>query len=97
MSHCKIERKKLANRINRINGQVNSLKNKINDEVCKFDDPFELVRELAAIKGAVHSMMMAYIESYAKGHMIDEIKKRDELDAVLYLENFLETLNVFGK
>ena len=97
MSHSKTERKKLINRINRISGQVNSLKEKINDETHKIDDPFELVRQLAAIKGAVHGMMMAYLESYAKGHMIDEIRERDDVDAQLYLDNFLETLNVFGK
>lgn len=97
MSHSPAERKKLANRINRIGGQVNALKDVINDDNKKIDDPFELVRQMAAIKGAVHSMMMAYLESYAKGHMIDEIRTRDDVDAQVYLDNFLETFNVFGK
>ena len=97
MSHSKAERKKLINRINRISGQVNSLKEKINDENHKIDDPFELVRQMASVKGTWHKMMMAYLESYAKGHMIDELRTRDDVDAEIYLDNFLETLNVFGK
>ncbi|MFV0480654.1 MAG: metal-sensing transcriptional repressor [Campylobacteraceae bacterium] len=97
MSHSPAERKKLQNRINRISGQVNALKELINDESKKIDDPFELVRQMAAVKGAVHSMMMAFLESYAKGHMIEEIRTRSDVDAQVYLDNFLETFNVFGK
>ncbi len=34
---CDVERKKLQNRISRIAGQVNSLKNKFNDEEFNLD------------------------------------------------------------
>ncbi len=70
MSHSKEAKKKLYNRISRISGQVNSIKDSLGDENYEFKDPYELVHKLASVKGgAVHSMMTEYLEIYAKGHM----------------------------
>lgn len=95
---CEVERKKLQNRICRIAGQVNSLKNKFADEQFHLDsDPYETIRQLTAIKGAVNSMITSYVEHYAKGHMIDKIKKGTTAEAEAQIDNLLEIIKVFGK
>lgn len=95
---CDVERKKLQNRINRIAGQVNSLKNKFGDEEFSLDsDPYETIRQLTAIKGALNGMITSYVEHYAKGHMIDNIKNSDPIEAEAHVDNLLEIIKVFGK
>jgi len=95
---CDVERKKLQNRINRIHGQVHSLKNKFNDETLLLeDDPYEIIRQLTAIKGAVNGMINSYIEHYAKGHMIESIKKGSSAEAEAQIDNLLEIIKVYGK
>lgn len=95
---CDVERKKLINRINRISGQINSLKNNISDESNTFDeDPYEVVRQLTAVKGALNGMINSYIEHFAKGHLIEKIKNGDSIEAEAQVDNLLEIIKVFGK
>jgi DNA-binding FrmR family transcriptional regulator len=95
---CNVEKKKLQNRINRIAGQVNSLKTKLNEDEFRFEeDPYETIRQLTAIKGAVNGMITSYIEHYAKGHLIDSIKNSDKDEAEANIDNLLEIIKVFGK
>ncbi len=95
---CKVERKKLQNRINRITGQVNSLKKKFEDENVNLDDdPYEIIRQLTAIKGAVNGMITSYVEHYAKGHLIKSIKQGSKIDAEAKIDNILEIIKVYGK
>ncbi len=47
----KKQKKKLYNRISRISGQVNSIKDSLGDENYEFKDPYELVHKLASVKG----------------------------------------------
>lgn len=97
MSHCKETQKKMINRINRIAGQVNSIKDKMNDPDFQFKDPYELVHSLASVKGGVHSMMTEYLEHYAKGHLIEDMRNVDIEEADRQMSSFLEVLKVFGK
>eukprot|EP01029_Cantina_marsupialis_P006423 TRINITY_DN170286_c0_g1_i1.p1 TRINITY_DN170286_c0_g1~~TRINITY_DN170286_c0_g1_i1.p1 ORF type:complete len:110 (+),score=13.73 TRINITY_DN170286_c0_g1_i1:31-330(+) len=95
---CDVERKKLQNRISRIAGQINSLKKKFDDEKFHLDtDPYETIRQLTAIKGAVNAMTTSYVEHYAKGHMIEKIKSGDSVEAETQIDNLLEIIKVFGK
>lgn len=95
---CDVERKKLQNRINRIAGQVNSLKDKFSDEKFNLDrDPYETIRQLTAIKGAVNGMITSYVEHYAKGHMIEKIKNGNSAESEAQIDNLLEIIKVFGK
>ncbi|WP_324171833.1 metal/formaldehyde-sensitive transcriptional repressor [Sulfurimonas sp.] len=95
---CDVERKKLQNRINRIAGQVNSLKNKFADDEFNLDtDPYETLRQLTAIKGAVNGMITSYVEHYAKGHMIEKIKNGNSAESEAQIDNLLEIIKVFGK
>lgn len=95
---CDVERRKLQNRISRIAGQVNSLKTKFNDEEFNLDnDPYETIRQLTAVKGAVNGMITSYVEHYAKGHMIDKIKNSGSAESEAQIDNLLEIIKVFGK
>lgn len=95
---CDVERKKLQNRISRIHGQVHSLKNKFDDENFKLEeDPYETIRQLTAIKGAVSGMISSFIEHYAKGHMIESIRNASTSEAEVQIDNLLEIIKVYGK
>ena len=95
---CTVERKKLKNRINRIAGQVNSLKEKMSDDTIDFEeDPYEVIRQLTAVKGAINGMITSYVEHYAKGHLIKKIQKGDAAEAEVQIDNLLEIIKVFGK
>ena len=95
---CDVERRKLQNRISRISGQVNSLKNKFDDDKFSLEeDPYETIRQLTAIKGAVNGMIASYLEHHAKGHMIDKIKNGNEAESEAQIDNLLEIIKVFGK
>ncbi len=95
---CEVERKKLQNRISRIAGQVNSLKKRFDDKNINLDeDPYETIRQLTAIKGAVNGMITSYVEHYAKGHLIENIKKGTDVEAEASIDNLLEIIKVFGK
>ncbi len=95
---CDVERKKLINRINRISGQINSIKNNIEDESNSFEeDPYEIVRQLTAVKGALNGMISSYVEHFAKGHLIQKIKNGNSAEAEAQVDNLLEIIKVFGK
>jgi len=95
---CDVERKKLTNRVAQISGQIKSIKNKLKDEDYHLEeDPYEIVRQLTAVKGAVNGMITSYIEHFAKGHFIDKIQKGDFVQARAEVDNFLEIIKVFGK
>ena len=99
MHECKIENKKLINRINRIAGQVNALKTKLSSDIeCeKTQDPYEVIRQLSAIKGAVNGMINSYIEHFAKGHLVREIRDaKDEGSAMAQMDTLIDIMKSFG-
>lgn len=99
MYECKIENKKLINRINRIAGQVNALKTKLSSDIeCeKTHDPYEVIRQLSAIKGAVNGMINSYIEHFAKGHLVREIRDaKDDSSAMAQMDTLIDIMKSFG-
>jgi|GEM_PF-707431 len=100
MYECKVENKKLINRINRISGQVNSLKTKLSNDIdCeKSQDPYEVIRQLSAIKGAVNGMINSYVEHFAKGHLVKEIREsKDESSAMAQMDSLVDIMKSFSK
>lgn len=101
MYQCDIENKKLLNRINRIQGQVNSVKNKLENDInCKEEhkDPYEVIRQLTAIKGAVNGMINSYVEHFAKGHLVNEIKEaKSEADALASMDELINIMKTYSK
>jgi len=99
MKECKVENTKLIHRINRIEGQIKALKAKLEAESeCGQKEPFEVIRQLSAIKGAVNGMIHSYIEHYAKEHIVNEIKEAKSPDeAMAIMDSLLEVIKTFGK
>jgi DNA-binding FrmR family transcriptional regulator len=100
MYQCDIENKKLINRISKIVGQVNSLKQKLSKDMnCKEEkDPYEIIRQLTAIKGAINGMINSYIEHFAKGHLVDDIRNaKDENDAMAQMDELVNIMKSFSK
>jgi DNA-binding FrmR family transcriptional regulator len=98
MYQCNIENKKLINRINRISGQVNALKRRLESDEDTHQDPYEVIRQLTAIKGAVNGMINSYIEHFAKGHLVSEIRSaKDESEAMAQMDALMEIMKSFGK
>jgi len=101
MYQCEIENKKLINRINRIQGQVNSVKTKLEKDMDCNDnhsDPYEVIRQLTAIKGAVNGMITSYVEHFAKGHLVKEIREsKDELSAMNSMDELVNIMKSYSK
>ena len=99
MKDCKVENKKLINRAKRIEGQIKALITKLEHESeCGKKDPFEVIRQLSAIKGAVNGMINSYIEHYAKEHIVNEVKEsKDNAQAMAVMDSLLEVIKTFGK
>lgn len=72
MSHTLENRKKLATRVNKIQGQLNSLKKMLEGEgKC-----MAVLQQIAAIRGATNGLMKEVI----KGHMLEHIAEEDNAD-----------------
>ncbi len=99
MNHCNVENKKLINRVNRISGQVNALKKRLESETEHLhQDPYEVIRQLTAIRGAVNGMINSYVEHFAKGHLVKEIREaNDESEAMAQMDMLVEIMKSFGK
>ena len=100
MYECKIENKKLINRINRINGQVNAVKNQLQKEIdCDEEqDPYEVIRQLSAVKGAVNGMINSYVEHFAKEHLVKGIRAcKDESTALAQMDELINIMKSFSK
>jgi DNA-binding FrmR family transcriptional regulator len=99
MRDCTVENKKLINRVSRIEGQVKALKSKLENEIeCGEKDPYEVIRQLSAIKGALNGMINSYIEHYAKEHIVSEVKNaKSQEDALVVMDSLLEVIKTFGK
>jgi DNA-binding FrmR family transcriptional regulator len=94
MNECSVENKKLIHRINRIEGQVKALKIKLIDDInCKDEkNPYEIIRQLRAIKGAINGMINSYIQHFS-AHLVREIREaEDEATALAKMDALLETI-----
>lgn len=82
------EKKKLINRLNRISGQINGIKNMIeNDRYCN-----DILIQVAAVQRALKSMGNQILEHHLKTCVIRDIKNGDEsiMDEVMNLINKLK-------
>ena len=72
--------KSLVARINRIEGQVRGIRKMIEEN----RDCFEVLRQVSAISGAIHSLEKEILESYV-GSCIDEaLRRKDERPRIVH-------------
>lgn len=81
------EKKKLINRLNRISGQINGIKDMIeNDRYCN-----DILIQVAAVQSALKSMGNQILEHHLKTCVVRDIKNGDDsiMDEVMTLVNKL--------
>jgi len=53
---------------------------------------------MTAIRGALNGMIHSYVEHYAKGHLVNQIREApDESSAMAQMDALLEVMKSFGK
>ncbi len=72
MTHIVRDKKKLIQRINRIQGQLNAAKDKLEDEIT--DNCDAILHLIAACRGAMNSLMYEVIVEHVRHHMINPDK-----------------------
>lgn len=87
MSHITAAKKELITRINRIQGQLDGIKDAIQEDL----DCASVLQQVAACRGAINSLMAEIIEGEIKNHVLSpnakanssEAKAADELVEIL--------------
>ena len=71
MAHTIRDKKKLLNRVHRIRGQVNAIERALDHE----QDCSDLLRTIAACRGAINGLMSEVIEGHIRFHVVDPDNK----------------------
>jgi DNA-binding FrmR family transcriptional regulator len=88
MALCGEDHKRLLNRINRIEGQVRGLRKMVeNDRNC-----FDVLKQIAATRGAIHSLGMFILEDHLKGCVSEATR-----DEGKHEELISQVINVFNR
>ena len=73
MAHTPDEKKKLLTRLNRVQGQLQSIRQGIEeDRPCE-----EVLQQIAASRGAINSLLVEIIEGEILFHVLDKNAKLD--------------------
>lgn len=92
MSHTSDEKKKLLARVNRIQGQLQSIRKAIEeDAACD-----NVLQQIAACRGAVNSLLVEIVEGEIRFHVLDSNAKMDSKQAKA-ADNLIEILHRYIK
>ena len=73
MAHTAGEKKQLLTRINRIQGQIKSIREAIEEEkACE-----DVLQQIAACRGAMNSLLVEIVEGEIRFHVLDKNAKVD--------------------
>ena len=88
MALCGDDHKRLLNRINRIEGQVRGLRKMVeNDRDC-----FEVLKQIAATNGAIHSLGMFILEDHLKGCVSVTIRDKGKHEELIH-----QVIDIFNR
>jgi DNA-binding FrmR family transcriptional regulator len=88
MSLCGEDHKKLLDRLNRIEGQVCGIRKMVGDDrSC-----MEVLKQIAAVSGAIRGVGMLVLEDHLKGCVSDALRGNKENEALID-----EVVTVFNK
>lgn len=92
MSHTIRDKAKLLNRVRRIAGQVRAIEQGLAGE----QDASDILRTIAACRGAINSLMAEVIEGHVRLHVVDSRRPlpADQADAV---EELLDVVRAYLK
>ncbi len=92
MSHTSDEKKKLLARVNRIQGQLQSIRKAIEEDAACED----VLQQIAACRGAVNSLLVEIVEGEIRFHVLDSNAKMDSKQAKA-ADNLIEILHRYIK
>lgn len=94
MAHIQRDRKKLVARINRLVGQLEAVRALLEQDGDGDEEHrcYEVMRQLASIKGAHRGLMAAYLEGFLTDHM-RSAAERGTLDE--FADELLEVVRSF--
>jgi FrmR/RcnR family transcriptional regulator, repressor of frmRAB operon len=92
MAHTAEEKKKLLVRVNRIQGQLQSIKQAIEKE----KDCPEVLQQIAACRGAVSSLLVEIVEGEIRFHVLSKDAKADSRETKA-AESLVEILHRYIK
>jgi DNA-binding FrmR family transcriptional regulator len=92
MAHLVKDRKTLIARINRLSGQLQAIKAKI--EGGKDEDCYAVLQQLTAVRGGVNGLTQKYLEGHIREHIGNAASARDRDEAI---DELISTLKSFGK
>jgi DNA-binding FrmR family transcriptional regulator len=77
VAHTVAERRRLLARVNRIEGQVKSIRNALeNDSECA-----SVLQQIAACRGAINSLLVQIIDGEIRFHVLSKNAKIDSREA----------------
>jgi DNA-binding FrmR family transcriptional regulator len=92
MAHTKAEKKNLLARVNRIEGQLESIRAAIEDE----KECADVLQQIAACRGAINSLLVEIIDGEIRFHVLSKNSKVDSREAKA-AENLVEILHRYIK
>lgn len=92
MSHTVRDKAKLLNRIRRIGGQVRAIEQALEGE----QEASDILRTIAACRGAMNSLMAEVIEGHVRLHVVDQRRpaSAEQTEAV---EELLDVVRAYLK
>jgi FrmR/RcnR family transcriptional regulator, repressor of frmRAB operon len=92
MAHTTEEKKKLLARVNRLQGQLESIRTAIEDE----KDCASVLQQIAACRGAINSLLVEIIDGEVRYHVLSKNSKVDSREARA-AESLVEILHRYIK
>jgi len=92
MAHTTEEKKKLLARVNRLQGQLESIRSAIEEE----RDCADVLQQIAACRGAINSLLVEIIDGEIRFHVLSRNSKVDSREARA-AENLVEILHRYIK
>ena len=92
MAHLERDRRRLISRVNRLVGQLEAVRSLLDHESEDADRCYEVMRQLASIKGATRGLMAAYMEGFVRDH-VQIAARKGTLDE--FAEELLEVVRSF--
>lgn len=90
MAHTKHNQKKLLSRVRRIKGQAEGLERSLDEQ----KDCFEILQQIASMRGAINGLMTEVIEGHVKEH-VAEVK--DERERTKGADELMDILRSYLK
>jgi len=92
MAHTSEEKKRLLARVNRLQGQLESIRSAIAEE----RDCAEVLQQIAACRGAINSLLVEIIDGEIRFHVLSRNSRLDSREARA-AENLVEILHRYIK